>query len=74
MKKDKYRREMAKEAMDTDGLKAFAREVLRGIDDVDLKSLSFDKDPDCLNCFCPRPSSGLINRTPCSVGGHSVLF
>ena len=39
---------MTKDALDTEGLKAFAREVLRGIDEVDLKSLNFDKDPDCL--------------------------
>jgi len=46
MKKDMYRRELAKQALDTDGLKALAQEVLRGIDGVDLKSMAFEADPD----------------------------
>ena len=46
MKKDRYRREMARQALDTEGLMAFAKDVLRGIDEVDLKSMAFETDPD----------------------------
>lgn len=46
LKKDKYRREIASQAMDTEALKAFADDVLRRVDSIDLKSYSFDKDPD----------------------------
>ena len=49
MKKDKYRRELARQALDTEGLKAFAQEVLRGVDGVDLKSMAFDSDPDLVS-------------------------
>ena len=46
LKKDKYRRDLARDAMDTEGLKKFADEILSRIDNVDLKSYNFDKDPD----------------------------
>jgi hypothetical protein len=46
LKKDKYRRDLARDAMDTEGLKKFADEILSRIDKVDMKSYSFDVDPD----------------------------
>ena len=46
LKKDKYGRELAQKAMDTDGLMQFADDILSRIDKIDLKSYDFDKDPD----------------------------
>ena len=46
LRKDHYRREISKQAIDIDSLKAFAEDVLKGIDTVDLKSYSFERDPD----------------------------
>jgi hypothetical protein len=46
LKKDKYRRDLARDAMDTEGLKKFADEILSRIDNVDMKSFNFDVDPD----------------------------
>ena len=46
LKKDKYRRDLARDAMDTEGLIKFADDILSKIDKVDLKSYNFDVDPD----------------------------
>ncbi len=46
LRKDRYGREVAREAMDTEGLKRFADQILSRIDHVDLKSYNFEKDPD----------------------------
>lgn len=46
LKKDKYRREIATQAMDIESLKEFAEDILNRIDSIDLKSFNFDKDPD----------------------------
>jgi hypothetical protein len=46
LKKDRYGRELAREAMDTEGLQRFAEQIIGRIDNVDLKSYSFEKDPD----------------------------
>jgi len=46
IKKDRYGREIAREAMDTQGLQKMAMDIMGRIDTVDLKSYSFEKDPD----------------------------
>jgi len=46
IKKDRYGREIAREAMDTQGLQKMALDIMGRIDTVDLKSYSFEKDPD----------------------------
>lgn len=46
MRKDNYRREIAKMAMDEKALKDFADDILKRIEGVDLKSYDFSKDAD----------------------------
>jgi hypothetical protein len=46
LRKDKYRREIVKQAMDGDSLRDFANKIIKSIDEVDLKSFNFERDPD----------------------------
>ena len=46
IKRDQYYKEIVRQAQDMDALQEFADKVLAGIDNVDLKSYEFSRDPD----------------------------
>jgi hypothetical protein len=46
IKRDRYYKEIVRQAQDKDALQAFADKVLAGIDNIDLKSYEFQRDPD----------------------------